>query len=201
MAAQRTSANTDSSHQFRLVAHTDLPQLDPCAEHACQILHQLSEVDSSIRRKIEQYLVVVKSILGIDQFHLQSVTADLLLTDLKCLPLFDLIIGLLLRIPLCGYAQHRFQGLYHLGIVHLRHTGHHQPILDSSGRLYNNMVSSLDLILQRIKIIHLPCGPKSYTNYFCHFSDYLSASVFRGKPVNLFTSQAPCKDADSYILT
>ena len=61
---------------------------------------------TSVRRKIEQHLIVVKGIFRIDQLHFQTVLADFFLTDLKRFFFFCLISGFLLVVALCRHAQH-----------------------------------------------------------------------------------------------
>ena len=106
MTAQRSAADADSAQNLRLVAHADLAQLDPRFENTCKILYQLSEIHSSVCRKIKQNLIVVKGIFRIDQLHFQTVLVDLFLTDLKRFFFFCLISGFLLVVALCRHAQH-----------------------------------------------------------------------------------------------
>ncbi len=107
MAAQRSPTDTNASHNLGFVPHADLAQFNTGPEYSCQILYQFPEIDSSIRRKIEQHLVIVKGILRIDQLHFQSMLLNLLQTDVKSFLFFQLIGSLLLLIPLIGNAQHR----------------------------------------------------------------------------------------------
>ena len=73
VAAQRPSTDADTTADLCLITDTNLTQLDTSLEHTCQILYQFAEVDTSIRRKIEQHLVIIKRILRIDQLHFQTV--------------------------------------------------------------------------------------------------------------------------------
>ena len=66
MAAQRATADTDTSENLRLISHTDLTQLNTCFEDRLQILYQLTKVDSYHCGKIKEKLVDVKGIFHID---------------------------------------------------------------------------------------------------------------------------------------
>ncbi len=107
MATKPSPADTDASPDLRLIPHADLAQFDTGTEHACQIFHQLTEINPSVRRKVEQHLVVVKSILRIDQLHFKAVLTDLLKADLKRLLLLLTILGLFPQIFFGGYADDR----------------------------------------------------------------------------------------------
>ena len=72
MAAQRPSTDADTTADLCLITDTNLTQLDTGLEHTCQILYQFAEVDTSVCCKIEENLIVIKGILYIDQFHLQT---------------------------------------------------------------------------------------------------------------------------------
>ena len=58
-------ADTNTTHDFGLVPHADLPQFNPRLKYRGQIFYQLPEVDSSLRGKIKQNLIIVKSILAV----------------------------------------------------------------------------------------------------------------------------------------
>ena len=77
IAAQHTAADADSAENLRLIAHTDLPQFNPHLKHCRQIFYELTEIDPSVRRKIEEHFVVVKGIFCVDQFRIEPVPADL----------------------------------------------------------------------------------------------------------------------------
>ena len=85
MAAKLSSTDSDSSADLRLISYTDLAKFNPGTEYRCQILYELSEVNSAVRCKVKQQLVSVKGILCIHQLHLKSVLDDFLLADGKCL--------------------------------------------------------------------------------------------------------------------
>ena len=72
-AAEGSSADAQSADHLGLVPHADLPQLDAGAEHAGQILHQLTEVHPPVGGKEEQDLAAVKAALHPHQLHLQLV--------------------------------------------------------------------------------------------------------------------------------
>ena len=107
MTAQRSSADTDSSHDLSLISHTYLAQLDAGLKYTCKILYQLSEVNSSICRKIKQHLIIIECIFRIDQFHFQVVFFDLFLADLKCFFFFLFIFCLNGAVLICCHTDHR----------------------------------------------------------------------------------------------
>ncbi len=168
MTTQRSAADADPSQNFRLVPHTDLPQFYAGLKHARQILHQLAEVDTTVRGEIEQHLIVVESIFRIDQFHLQTVLLNLLQTDFKGILLLLLIGRFLLLVSFRSDPQHRLQGLNHLVILHFPGIADCRAELNASGSLHYHIFSSLYLKMQRVKKIDLTRSAKPYTNYFCH---------------------------------
>ena len=107
VAAKTPAADADSSQDFCLIPHADLPQLNPCFEHTRQILYQLPEVNPSVCCKIKQHFVIIKSIFRINELHIQSVLADLFLADTESFFFLPLICRFLLVIPFRGYPQHR----------------------------------------------------------------------------------------------
>ena len=145
MTAKRSAADADSAQNLRLVAHADLAQLDSGLKHACKVFYQLAEIHPSVRRKIEQNLIVVKGIFRIDQLHFQTVLADLFLTDLKRFFFFCLIC----RLPAASSSLCRPRAAPALsGCTTLSSSTSlgSQPtdrtIFYPSGSLYNDMVTS-----------------------------------------------------------
>ncbi len=106
VAAERPSTDADPPHDLCLVPDADLSQFDPGLEYAGQILHKLPEINSSVGRKIEQHLIVVKSILRIDKLHFQLVLLNLFLTYPKGFLLLGLIVLCLLHVPFVGDPNH-----------------------------------------------------------------------------------------------
>ena len=60
MTTERTTTDTDATQNLRLIPDANLAQLDPRLKDCRQILDKLTEIDSSIRRKIKQQLIVIK---------------------------------------------------------------------------------------------------------------------------------------------
>ena len=85
MTAERSAADSDAAHHLGLIPDTNLAKLDSRAEYRCQVLYQLTEVNSAVRCKVKQQLVPVKGILCIHQLHLKAMLDDFLLADGKCL--------------------------------------------------------------------------------------------------------------------
>lgn len=87
MSRNKTPARTSDPVQlFRLVAHPDLPQLDPGVKHGSQITYQLTEIDTAVCGKEENDLAHVEGILDGDQFHRQLILLDFLFTDVERSP-------------------------------------------------------------------------------------------------------------------
>ena len=172
MAAQLPAADPQAAPDLRLIPHSDLAQLDPRAEHACQVLYQLAEINPSVRCKVKQHLVVVKCVLRVDKLHLQPMLADLLLADAE--GLFFLLPVLLLPavvIPVC-YADDGFERLADPLLLHLSWSGHNTAELHASGSLHDHVVPVADLQLSRREEIDLPCPAKSYSNHLCHICQF-----------------------------
>ena len=110
MTAQHPSADSHAAHNLRLIPHPYLAQLDPGAEDAGQILHQLPEVDAPVRGKIKQHFIIVKCILRVNQLHLQVVLLDLLLADFNRLLLLLAVLLLHRLILRRGHADYRLYG-------------------------------------------------------------------------------------------
>src|SRR5882724_11176349 len=55
-AAQRAPARAVASVDLRLVAHADLPHLDPRTEFGRELAHELAEIDTAVRGEIEDEL-------------------------------------------------------------------------------------------------------------------------------------------------
>ncbi len=168
VTAQRSAANPDSPQNLGLIPHTDLTQFNTGFKHSRQILHQFPEINTTIRSKIEQNLIVVKSIFRIYQFHLQTMLLDLFKTDLKGILLFPLVGCLLLLVSLVGDSQYRFKRLNHLVIFHFPGIADCRAELNASGSLHNHVFPSLYIKMQRVKKINLTRGAKPDSNYFYH---------------------------------
>ena len=107
MAAKRSSADPDPTHDLCLITDAYLAQLDPGLKYRSKILYQLSEIDSSVCRKIKQDLIVIEGILYINQLHLQLMLADLFLTDFKSILFLFAVCFLAGNILFICRANHR----------------------------------------------------------------------------------------------
>ena len=81
MAAQASSTDSYAPQNLCLIPDSDLAELNPGTEYACQILNQLPEIDPPVCSKIKQHLIVVKRIFCLNQLHLQAVLPNLFLAD------------------------------------------------------------------------------------------------------------------------
>ena len=140
VTAQLSSADTDSSKNLCLITDTDLTQLDSCLKHGRQILHQFTEVNSSVSGKVKQYFIIIKGIFRINQLHLKTMLPDLFKTNLKCFFFFLLIVGFLLIITLGSNTQYRLQRLDYLIRRNLPRTSNHSTIFNAPCCFHNNMI-------------------------------------------------------------
>ncbi|MNW58760.1 hypothetical protein D3C74_366430 [compost metagenome] len=74
--AEHTSAWPQSAEHLGFITHPYLPELDSGTENACQILDQLTEIDSSFSGEIKDDLVAVKRKFHIHELHFEAMIAD-----------------------------------------------------------------------------------------------------------------------------
>ena len=168
MTAKLSAADADSPKNLSLISYSDLAKFDSCLKDSCQVLDQLTEINSSICRKIKQHFVIVKCILRINQFHFQTMFADFFLADFKCIFFFQAVLFLPVLICLCGNAKDFFQRMDHLILTHFFRSEYNSSELHTAGSLYDHMITDLHFVVFRIKIINLSDISESYTNNFCH---------------------------------
>ena len=109
VTAELPSTYADSANHLGLIADTDLSELYSCLEHRCQILYQLSEIDSPVCCEVEQHLIVVKCILSLNELHVQLMLCDLLKTYAKCSLALLLVILVSSGVILCGNSYDRLE--------------------------------------------------------------------------------------------
>ena len=88
MTAKFSSTDSNPTHDLCLITDTDLAQLDSGPENRCKIFYQLAEIDTSVRRKIKEQLIIVKRVLRLHQLHIKLMFCYLFQADLKCLFFF-----------------------------------------------------------------------------------------------------------------
>ena len=111
-----------------------MAQLNAGAKDRCQILDQLAEVHTAIRREIKQNLIEIKCIFDGDQLHIQLVLRNFLFANRKGF-LCALLIGLYdLFIRMCGNGNF--------------------SIFYAPRRLNDDMLSHRCLDAARVKIIY-----------------------------------------------
>src|SRR5437660_20814 len=76
-AAERPAAGPVAAQHLRLVADADLPHLDPRAEVRREVAHQLTEIDSSLGRVIEDEARPVEELRHAGELHAMPALADL----------------------------------------------------------------------------------------------------------------------------
>ena len=177
MAAESPAADADSPEQLGLVPHTDLAQLNPHPEHRSQILDQLTEVDPAVRREVEEYLAAVKGVFHIHQLHLQLMFPDLLLTDLKCFLLFDLVFPDQIEIRRLRDTDHGLQRLNDGFLLHFIIREHDHTHFNAAGGFYDYTHAAGQNIFTRIKSIDLSGITESYSYHVYHLAILLKAVV------------------------
>ena len=168
MTAETSATDTDSSKNFCFISYTNLAKFNSCLKNRCKILYQLAKINSAICCKVKQHFIVIKSILCVNQLHLKSMLANLLLADLESVPLTLPVILLSFIIVLGSHTKYFLQRMYHLVINHILRGKHHLSILNTAGSLHNYMIARFHFIVLRIEVIDLTYIPKSYAYYFCH---------------------------------
>ena len=135
VAAQRSAADAVAAQYFGLVADADLAQFDARAENAGQVLDQVAEVHASVRCKVEKHFAVVKSILRIDELHVQPVGVDLLLADAVGFLLLDAVVLLGLGVGGGCDADHFFERQVELADLDVHGHADDRSVLDAASRL------------------------------------------------------------------
>ena len=165
MAAKRAAANAVTTQYFGLVANADLAQLDAGAEDAGQVFDQVAEIHAAVGREVEQHLAIVKSILRIDQLHLQAVRMDLLLTDAVSLLLAKAVADLDLGVLGRRDADDLLEGLRHLARVDLHGQADDRSVLDAAHSLDNDVSAVRHLPLPGVKIIDFASRLKAHADH------------------------------------
>ena len=173
MTAEASATDTDTAHDLRLITDTNLAQFDTCLEYRSQILHQLTEINSSVCCKVKKDFIVVKCIFRINQLHLQFVLGNLLKADLKCVFLFLFILAFNLIVFRCCKTNDSLQRLYHFAVVYFTRCNEHMAIFNTSRSLHNHILPHFYIQIQRVKIIDLTCVSESHANYLYHFNSPL----------------------------
>ena len=154
ISRERPPADAHAAEQLGLVAHADLPKLDPGLEDARQILHEIAEIDPAVRREIKEHLAVVKCVLRLDQLHVELPLGDLALADPVGLPLLPVVLRCPLPVVRRRHPEDRLQRLRDPLIRKLHRSDDHLAVLDAAGGLDDHPVIVVDLKGHGIKIIN-----------------------------------------------
>ena len=153
LAAEGSAAHAESADHLGLVAHADLPQLDASTEDGGQILDQLAEVHTAVRREEEQQLAAVKGTLRRDELHFEPVRSDLLLADLKGLLFLFLILCVRALVLLGRRAQDLAQRQHQLARLDRVVACRADAELIAARRVDDNMRTGCQRQSGRVKII------------------------------------------------
>ena len=191
IAAEGPAADAQATQHFRLVPHTDLPQLNAGVEGGSQILHQLPEIHPTIGGKEKQDLVAIKGAFHPHQLHLQPVLGDFLLANGE---------GILLPFPgqlqaasvvFRGQAQHSAQGLHHLVVLHRVVALRTRHIFCTLGRFHDHVLACLNVQLSGTKVIGFASAAKADADDFCHrVSSHSAAMAPKTWPTATFHSHS-----------
>ena len=154
-AAERSPAHAQSAEHLRFVTDADLPQLYPCAENGGEILHQFPEIDPDLRGKIEEELAVVEGVFRLDELHVQSMVAYLLLTDGERLR-FELLVCLVpFPVRVCGDPYNGAQRRDDFGMGDHLIAGRDKAVFGSPCGFHDHAVAFLHHGIARREIIDL----------------------------------------------
>ena len=155
MTAQRSAADAVAAQYFGLVADADLAQFDAGAEYACQVLDQVAKVHAPVRRKVKEHLAVVKSILRIDELHLEAVLPDLLLADAVGFFLLGAVAALGLVVLGSCDPNDVFERLCQLARLDVHRKTGDSSVLNAADGLNDHVRAVSDRQLSRVKIENL----------------------------------------------
>ena len=170
VAAQRPAAASDPAEQLGLIPHADLAELNPCLENAGKILHQFTEINAPVCRKIKEHFAVVKCILRPDELHIQPALPDLLPADPVRLFFMFMVFPVAKIVLLCRHANDVLQGTRDLIFTDFRRRDDHRSVFDSPGRLDDHMIVITHLEAGGIKIIHLADISEFHSYNFRHYN-------------------------------
>ena len=173
MTAEASAADSDTAEYFCFVPHTDLAKFYPGLKNGCQVFYQKSEIDSAVSCKIKQHFIIVKSILRIDQLHVQLMLPYLLPADFKSFSFFLPVLIFPLIIFGSGRTDHLLQRMYHFLVLHFLRTQNYPAVFHAPRGFHDHMVIHFNIKILRIKVIYLTYIPKSDTNNFCHLYSIL----------------------------
>ena len=168
VAAQTSSADTDSSQNLCLIANTNLTKFDTRFKNCCQIFYQLAKINSAVSSEIKQHFIIIQCILCIYQFHFQTMFTNLFLTDFKCLSLSDSVLCLSLVVLLCCHTKNFFERVNNIFLTYFSWCKYDFPVFNSPGCLHDHVIACFNFIIFRTEIINLAYITKSHAYYFCH---------------------------------
>ena len=138
----------------------------PCASNFSTSTSRLERSNSSAISPKDD-LIAVKAGGDVDQLHLQAVVRDLLLADVKGLPLLLLVVLHGAAVVVRGHPYHRAQGLDDGGVLHLVVALGAGGELHARGGLHDHLVPHPHLEPSGVKIIILASAPKADADHFC----------------------------------
>ena len=170
VAAQGPAAASDPAEQLGFIPHADLAQLNPGLENAGKILHQFTEIDTPVCRKIKEHFTVVKCILRPDELHIQPALPDLLPADPVRLFFMFMVLPVAKIILFRRHANNIFQGTRDLIFANFRRRDNNRSVFDSPGRFDDHMIVVTHLKAGGVKIIHLTDISEFHSYNFRHYN-------------------------------
>ena len=163
-AAEGSAADAETAQHLRLVTHADLAQLDACAEHRREILHQLTEVHATFGGEEEYDLVALKITGNIHQLHVQLMLGDLALADLCRFLLPLAVVQHRAAVGIGGDAHHGAQRLHHAFLIHLMVALHTLGKFHALRRLHDHVLPIGHSQFTGIEIIGLASAAEADRN-------------------------------------
>ena len=125
------------------ISDADLAQLDPCAEHACQILYERAEVNPSVGGEVENYLAVVKGVFHVYELHLKPVSGNFLLTDFARFLFLYMVFREVVEVFFGGYADEGLERMSKVFLADLLVCHRYLAALQSARGFNNNHIPDL----------------------------------------------------------
>ena len=167
-AAERAAADADAAEHLGLVAHADLPELDAAAEHSCEILDQLTEVNAAVAGEVEGYLVAFKAALYVYQLHVQLVFGDFFAENAQSLMLTAAVYLLHTPVAIRGYAHHWTDGRDDFIIGNIVVAGDALRIFKALTGLDYHVFAGFNGQAVGVKVIGLAAALELYADYLGH---------------------------------
>ena len=173
MTAEGSAANAQSAEHLGFVAHADLPKLNPCAEHAGEILDKVAEIHTSLGGEVEDDLAVVKCTFHIQQIHFQPVRLNLLIAYVKGLFRLDFVFVDSRKVRVGRLADDGLdlavEFAVEFAVVNFAAIHDDFAAFCASNRLDNDVTAELQFFVVWAEVVNLAALLESYSNDLRHY--------------------------------